>query len=390
METDKDPINDDSYRELLCREYDYLTKMYISNEDLGEKRVNIFLSLASAALAIFGVISGIEFPLVEMIRLGSMLFTVVTVVLLLFGWITLKRIITRNIDTTEYVNRIDSIRRAYVKRHEEEKILHLAFNPYKEPKIRSIDPGLRSLLSFGRGGLMENVVLMNSIIFIGFVISLLGWASVVLEGFIQVLVYGILAVTAFIGIWIFQMDHVRKKYDAKIPEKAAGGIVWREADNTKEVALVQRERHEEKKLTLPKGKLKEEKGKTEAWKKAAKREGGEELGIDIRDLRIGDFADKNVYTITKENPLTELKEEKIKAVYFWIIEAKSNYPATKRDKEVKDVTWLPIDQARDIVEDENKNRLKEMFEYPAEAEIFEKVIKNQFSAKTKEKTEEQK
>ena len=51
METEKDPIEDPKYEDLLLREYDYLTKMYISNEDLGEKRVNIFLSLASAALA---------------------------------------------------------------------------------------------------------------------------------------------------------------------------------------------------------------------------------------------------------------------------------------------------------------------------------------------------
>ncbi len=366
METDKDPIEDSKYRELLLREYDYLSKMYINNEDLGEKRVNLFLSLTSAALAIFAVISGLGIPLLEL-RMSSMLFTAVTVVLLLFGWITLKRIINRNIETTNYVNRLDSIRRAFVKEDEGDKIKHLPFNPYQKPKIRSIDPGRNPLLSFDRGGLMENVVLMNSIIFVGFVISLLGWTSVVLEGFVQVLVFVILAVPAFIGIWLFQMDHVRKKYDEKIPEKAAGGIVWRKANSTKEIALIRRKRHGETKWTLPKGKLKEENGEFEGWKEAALREVSEELGIKEEDLIRGDFADKNVYTVTKEN------EEKTKAVYFWIVEAKHGGSVEDTDEEVKKVKWLPIKQAKEILEDDEKS--KDMFEYPAEAKILEKALK---------------
>jgi hypothetical protein len=50
--------------------------------------------------------------------------------------------------------------------------------------VYSIDHGLRSFRSFNKGDLMENIVLMNSGIFVSTVVPLLGWTSAVLEGFI--------------------------------------------------------------------------------------------------------------------------------------------------------------------------------------------------------------
>jgi hypothetical protein len=56
------------------------------------------------------------------------------------------------------------------------------------------------------------------------------------------------------------MYHVRKKYEVEIKEdkiiKTAEGLVWREINNLKTVAIIRRSRNFENEWALPKGKLK--------------------------------------------------------------------------------------------------------------------------------------
>jgi 8-oxo-dGTP diphosphatase len=58
--------------------------------------------------------------------------------------------------------------------------------------------------------------------------------------------------------------------------RAAGGVVWRRADGTVELALIHRPRYDD--WSLPKGKL----DPGESWEAAAEREVEEEIGLRLR------------------------------------------------------------------------------------------------------------
>ena len=49
---------DDNFNELLLREYDYLSRLFIANEQLGEKRVDLFITLTTIVVSLFALIAG--------------------------------------------------------------------------------------------------------------------------------------------------------------------------------------------------------------------------------------------------------------------------------------------------------------------------------------------
>jgi len=61
----------------------------------------------------------------------------------------------------------------------------------------------------------------------------------------------------------------------KVIIEAAGGLIWRDSTNNKELAVIHRTKHND--WTLPKGKLKP----GETWKEAALREVYEETGCKV-------------------------------------------------------------------------------------------------------------
>lgn len=142
----------------------------------------------------------------------------------------------------------------------------------------------------------------------------------------------------------------RKKMNEKDEEiiKAAGGLVWKEADGLKEIGVIRRSRYNEKGWTLPKGKLM----KGESWEEAAIREVCEEIGCDNEDLIIENFAGGIVYPV----------EGKPKVVLFWNMKFREKHKEKKVDKEVKEINWLPIKLAIDNME------------YPKEAELLKKIL----------------
>lgn len=214
---DKDDEKNEDFKKLLFKEYDYLTNIYISNENLGENRVNIFLALTSAVLAIFAVISGSDITLIGDEVDPKFLFvaSITLFALLLFGLITLQRIITRNLETTRYVNKLDNIRQYLVDEKEKLKLKALAYNPYKERKVRKLE----KIFSFDRGGLLQTMALMNCIIIVGLAISLLSLMHLEFTNNILIVIYIIIVVPVFLGSWIIQMMYTRNKYDEETKKK---------------------------------------------------------------------------------------------------------------------------------------------------------------------------
>lgn len=107
--------------------------------------------------------------------------------------------------------------------------------------------------------------------------------------------------------------------------EAAGGLLWRERDGKKEIAVIHRHHYDD--WSLPKGKRTGD----EDWKSTALREVLEETGYTAQ---VKDFAGTLTYTI----------EGKPKVVLFWHMVAQ-DYQPQSMNGEVDKVLWLPEEEA---------------------------------------------
>ena len=116
--------------------------------------------------------------------------------------------------------------------------------------------------------------------------------------------------------------------------EAAGGLVWREVQGARKLAIVHRIRYGDE-WALPKGKLKP----NETWIQAAKREVCEEIGCEPEKLKIESFAGGTIY-LAKGVP---------KVVLFWNMLLGGGYQPRKTDPEVNQVKWLPVSEALELL-----------------------------------------
>jgi 8-oxo-dGTP diphosphatase len=110
---------------------------------------------------------------------------------------------------------------------------------------------------------------------------------------------------------------------------AAGGLVWRDSRDGRQIAVVHRPSYDD--WTLPKGKL----DPGESWQDGAVREVEEETGFAVK---IGDFAGGTTY-LTRRAP---------KVVLYWHMEIDGEPVFTPEDPtEVDALEWLSVDEARE-------------------------------------------
>jgi 8-oxo-dGTP diphosphatase len=121
--------------------------------------------------------------------------------------------------------------------------------------------------------------------------------------------------------------------------QAAGGLVWRDSQRGKEVAVIHRKRYGD--WTLPKGKLKP----GERWQEAAIREVKEETGCNVKLKGFADIVSYEVGGIPK-------------IVLFWNMISLGECNFVKSE-EVEDVVWLTVDKAL------------ERLDYPGERHLLE-------------------
>ena len=119
--------------------------------------------------------------------------------------------------------------------------------------------------------------------------------------------------------------------------KAAGGLVWRNSSQGRELAVIHRPDYDD--WTLPKGWL----NSGESWQDAACREVKEEICCDARILG---FAGCSYYMV---NGMPKI-------VPFWHMEVVIEEDF-KPNKEVDQLLWLPIDQARERLDYPSEKRL---------------------------------
>jgi 8-oxo-dGTP diphosphatase len=110
--------------------------------------------------------------------------------------------------------------------------------------------------------------------------------------------------------------------------QAAGGLVWRDSQRGRQIAIVHRPKYDD--WTLPKGKL----DPGESWQDGAVREVEEETGFEVR---LGGFAGGYTY-LTRRAP---------KVVLYWHMEVdgESRF-APENPAEVDALEWLRVSEAR--------------------------------------------
>ncbi len=186
----------------LLAEYQNHKDEFRRSEQVGETRVNFFITVTTAVLAALAIRKeGFWLETEGSERIVDPIFFNGLGALLLFGVVTLMRLIRRNLVSHEHLRAMGRIR-AYFAR-DQQILPYLYYEPRDDKPCR--EKKWNHIFSLGTGGLVETVSLVNSLIVAAFcalfALSYPEWNiwPVALLGFI----------TAWIGIFIY----VRNRYD---------------------------------------------------------------------------------------------------------------------------------------------------------------------------------
>jgi hypothetical protein len=217
--------------QLLMSEYEHLTTAFHSNEEMGERRVNVFFGLIGAVYAAIGLAAD-QFHR-DAGRAYAM--TVASLALLAFGLVTLRRLMERNMATTSYLNGLRRIRAFFV-RQQPELAEVLPFIPARDPLVRARGKGRyegkrednRPAMEharwwgIGKAGYLETAAVANCLlaaVVIGAALSPtipIGW---MLTG----------ALVGAGGTWLAQMTWTRETYaygDERARRKRNDALEW--------------------------------------------------------------------------------------------------------------------------------------------------------------------
>jgi putative (di)nucleoside polyphosphate hydrolase len=173
---------------LLLAEYQFFTNSFWKNEEIGEKRVEFFITLTTAIIA--GIVALVtsepaNFSQTDVLQIA----TAALAGTFLFGFMTFLRMLHRNRVTDEYKEIVSYLREQLQKRSVSLSDYDLPFRLHKR------------LL---RGGLAETVALMNSII-VAIIVTLWSRGGWGLAGVLMTLLI----------LFVFQMRVARKDRDKK-------------------------------------------------------------------------------------------------------------------------------------------------------------------------------
>lgn len=256
---------------LLLAEYKLFTESFWKNEEVGEKRVEFFITLTAAIIAGIVTLITSEHPNISNTDVQQIAIAALTSTFL-FGLITFLRILQRNRVTDEYKEIIGYLRDQIKKRS-------INLSGYEIP--------FRSQKRLLRGGLAESVALMNSIILSVIVALLLGRDL----GWLVVLF-------TFLILFVFQTgiarkDRGKKELRSQTFRAGVGAII----SNTRGEVLALERKDIPGEWQLPQGGL--EIGETPL--QAVKREIYEETGIKESELQLlGTESRLLVYELPKE------------------------------------------------------------------------------------------
>jgi len=150
----------------LVAEYEQFWAGFRANEESGERRVSLFLTIASAAVALTGVAAEAGLNAEQLSRPAAVLLGGLTVI----GLATLFRLVKRNVVSDEYKVAMDSIRAVF--RYWDGEVL-ADYNPFvRLRQIRADRGGGRKLWGILPVGLVLLVSAINAALATGVLIAL--------------------------------------------------------------------------------------------------------------------------------------------------------------------------------------------------------------------------
>ena len=243
-------------KDLLLEDYKALSQALSESEKIGETRVNWFIGIITAVAGGFVALATKTGPANADVLKYTALAALVALVV--FGLMTLFRIIKRNRTTDGFKRDLARIREIFRNRLDHEGILD-NYRPFKRPAR-----------SHSLGGLDSMVAAINSLLAagIGVVIPLL-WCS-------RPVICAVASIFAAIGAFAAQYFIVIQNYYPWITH--AGGVVYRVKGGIKEYLLVGPKKDIPDEWVLPKGHHE----RHEKIRDTAVREVAEETGVKAR------------------------------------------------------------------------------------------------------------
>ena len=323
-------------KDLLLEDYRYFTDSFWKNEQTGETRVNWYIGIVTAAAGgLVGLTSAEHRPHGEPLRL---IFVASLFALLVFGIITLLRIVKRNKATDGYKRGIDVVREMFTDHFDGDHIL-LHYYPFRKKKKASGKSVTRRL-----GGLTHTVLTINSLLLAGLAAALVfPLHSDALSR--QLSSTYIAATVAFVLAFAGQFFWVKRtEKTARLKLRArdathAGGVVYRGQNASPQYLLVGPREEVANQWIFPKGHI--DPGE-ESWKTAL-REVREETGVLAQLFCL---AGRNEFKAGKE---------KVIAKYYLM-----EYFSEVEPEESRRMGWFKFDEALTLLtHPENKHLLQE-------------------------------
>ena len=192
-----DGKSSDLFDAFMVSELEHTADSLLRNEEDGERRVTVFLTIAGAAGAVLAYLAGGES--LEPYEINP-LFIAVLLAVLVVGYLTFVRVVHRNVKTDEYKERLNRARTYFVPIRTDPRIQkYLPFNPY--------EAGPRPYphwLSIGSGGWLETTAVVNALIAGALGATLVPTPTWLRDAF---------AAALFAGItWFLLIEDARRRY----------------------------------------------------------------------------------------------------------------------------------------------------------------------------------
>ena len=351
----RDPSNQE-VKDLLLEEYRAVTDSLANSEQAGETRVNWLIGIVTAAIGGLIALCSAER------RIGSELICALVIVslaaLLVFGLITLFRIMKRNAVTDGLKQDVSTIRQA-IKDHFDPERLLLYYQPFGQqygPRLTELpDPaaptheGVRKF-----GGLAHIVAAINGLLLAGLVAAAVYLVILLIPTKIAD-VWVLLVLTALSAValaWAFRRQHdLVKDYEGKAGHKLregrpshAGGVVCRVKGGNVEWLIVGPKKSKQSgsnERLLPKGHI----TRLEGHGEAALREVREETGIVAQLICLVDRVAFNA------------RGEEVDAKFYLMEWLYDTAPLQDEDRQIE---WHPLDAATSCVEHVESKHLLQM------------------------------
>jgi 8-oxo-dGTP pyrophosphatase MutT (NUDIX family) len=165
----RDAARSEVFTEHMRAEFEHLAASLISNEESGEKRVNMFIAVSGGVGAALGLLIGKDavFDVEKEVTV-----IVALIVLLTLGYATLLRVVTRNAASDQYKRRLNRVRQYFLEGPDDVLRHVLPFEPFEPASRRPA-----SARALGRGGWFETMALVEAVI-AGGLGAMVMWAAV--------------------------------------------------------------------------------------------------------------------------------------------------------------------------------------------------------------------